>query len=180
MSGASFDYTVADFNYIEHADGPQRLRLYTPVGTGPFKFVEYKGNQSIKLTRNPNYWKPGLPYLDGIEYTIIPNRSTAILGFVSGNFDMIFPYELTVALVADDVVAKLGFFKGLWVLILGAKKFLMIGIAAVAAWWRDRAMDAVVPGSGYPASFSRWCGSAQSSTGPAGTIRCGLRCGWVV
>jgi peptide/nickel transport system substrate-binding protein len=53
------------------------------------------------VTRNPNYWKPGRPYLDGIEYTIIPNRSTAILAFVAGNFDMIFPYELTVPLVAD-------------------------------------------------------------------------------
>ncbi len=47
-----------------------------PIGTGPFKFVEYKPNQSIKVTRNPNYWKPGRPYLDGIEYTIIANRST--------------------------------------------------------------------------------------------------------
>src|SRR3982750_2954242 len=37
-----------------------------PIGTGPFKFVEYKPNQSIKVTRNPNYWKPGRPYLDGI------------------------------------------------------------------------------------------------------------------
>ena len=53
-----------------------------PIGTGPFKFVEYKANQSIKLVRNPNYWKPGRPYLDGIEYTIITNRSTAILAFV--------------------------------------------------------------------------------------------------
>jgi peptide/nickel transport system substrate-binding protein len=79
---------------------PQRMRQ-APVGTGPFKFVEYKGNQSIKLARNPTYWKPGLPYLDGIEWTIIPNRSTAILAFVAGKFDMIFPYELTVPLVAD-------------------------------------------------------------------------------
>ena len=51
--------------------------------------------------RNPNYWKPGRPYLDGIEYTIIPNRSTAILAFVAGKFDMIFPYEITVPLVSD-------------------------------------------------------------------------------
>jgi peptide/nickel transport system substrate-binding protein len=72
-----------------------------PIGTGPFKFVEYKGNQGIKVARNPNYWKPGRPYLDGIEYTIIANRSTAILAFVAGNFDMIFPYELTVPLVSD-------------------------------------------------------------------------------
>jgi peptide/nickel transport system substrate-binding protein len=79
---------------------PRDMRQ-APIGTGPFKFVEYQGNQGIKLTRNPNYWKPGLPYLDGIEYTIIPNRSTAILAFVAGRFDMIFPYELTVPLVED-------------------------------------------------------------------------------
>ena len=79
---------------------PRDMRQ-APIGTGPFKFVEYQGNQGIKVVRNPNYWKPGLPYLDGIEYTIIPNRSTAILAFVAGKFDMIFPYELTVPLVAD-------------------------------------------------------------------------------
>jgi peptide/nickel transport system substrate-binding protein len=79
---------------------PQQMR-HAPVGTGPFRFIEYKGNQGIKVARNPNYWKPGWPYLDGIEYTIIANRSTAILAFVAGNFDMIFPYELTVPLVSD-------------------------------------------------------------------------------
>ena len=70
-----------------------------PVGTGPFKFVEYKPNQSIKVARNPDYWKPGRPYLDGIEYTIIANRSTAILAFVAGKFDMTFPYEVSIPLV---------------------------------------------------------------------------------
>jgi len=42
-----------------------------PIGTGPFKFVEFKPNESIKVIRNPDYWKPGRPYLDGIEYTTI-------------------------------------------------------------------------------------------------------------
>jgi peptide/nickel transport system substrate-binding protein len=79
---------------------PQKMRQ-APIGTGPFKFVEYKPNQSIKVARNPNYWKPGRPYLDGVEYTIIPNRSTAILAFQSGKFDMIFPFEVTIPLVAD-------------------------------------------------------------------------------
>jgi len=32
-----------------------------PVGTGPFKCVEYKPNQSIKVARNPDYWKPAGP-----------------------------------------------------------------------------------------------------------------------
>ena len=55
---------------------PAQMRQH-PVGTGPFKFIEYKPNEYIKLARNPDYWKPGRPYLDGIEFTIIPNRSTA-------------------------------------------------------------------------------------------------------
>ena len=64
-----------------------------PIGTGPFKFVEYKPNQSIKVVKNPDYWKKGVPYLDAIEWTIIPNRSTQMLAFVAGQFDMTFPYE---------------------------------------------------------------------------------------
>ena len=79
---------------------PAQMRQH-PIGTGPFKFVEYKPNQGIKLARNPDYWKPGLPYLDGIEFTIIPNRSTAILGFIAGKFDMTFPYEVTIPLLKD-------------------------------------------------------------------------------
>jgi len=79
---------------------PAQMRQH-PVGTGPFMFVEFKPNESIKLTRNPDYWKPGLPYLDGIEFPIIKNMSTAVLAFVSGKFDMIWPYSLTAPLLKD-------------------------------------------------------------------------------
>ncbi len=79
---------------------PAQMRQH-PIGTGPFKFVEYKRNESIKVVKNPDYWKPGRPYLDAIEYSIIPNRSTAILAFIAGNFDMTFPYEVSVPLVRD-------------------------------------------------------------------------------
>src|SRR5215210_8125850 len=72
-----------------------------PIGTGPFKFVELKQNESLKLTKNPDYWNKGKPYLDGIEYTIIPNRSTAILGFVAGKFDITFPTEVSIPLLKD-------------------------------------------------------------------------------
>jgi peptide/nickel transport system substrate-binding protein len=79
---------------------PQEMRRH-PIGTGPFKFVSYQPNESIRLTRNPDYWKPGRPYLDGIDWTIIPNRSTALLAFVAGKLDMTFPYEVTVPLLKD-------------------------------------------------------------------------------
>ena len=72
-----------------------------PIGTGPFKFVEFKQNEGIKVTRNTDYWKKGKPYLDGIDYTIVPNRGTAMLSFVSGRFDIVFPWEVTIPLLKD-------------------------------------------------------------------------------
>ena len=72
-----------------------------PIGTGPFKFVEFKPNEDIKVTRNPDYWKPGRPYLDGIEYTIIKNARRAIWRFVAGKFDMTLPYGVTMPLLKD-------------------------------------------------------------------------------
>jgi len=72
-----------------------------PIGTGPFKFVEFKPNESIKVARNPDYWKPDRPYLDAIEYTIIKDPSTAVLAFIAGKFDSTFGYGLSVPLFKD-------------------------------------------------------------------------------
>ena len=68
---------------------PAHMRQH-PIGTGPFKFVEFKPNQSITLVRNPDYWKPGRPYLDGIEYPIIKDVSTRLLSFIAGKEDVYF------------------------------------------------------------------------------------------
>ena len=79
---------------------PAQMRQH-PIGTGPFKFVEFKPNEYIKVAKNPDYWKPGLPYLDGIEYTISRNRSTAILAFVAGKYELTFAGTLTIPLTHD-------------------------------------------------------------------------------
>jgi peptide/nickel transport system substrate-binding protein len=68
---------------------PAQMRQH-PIGTGPFKFIEFKPNQSITIVRNPDYWKPGRPYLDGIEYRIIPDVSTRLLSFLAGNEEVYF------------------------------------------------------------------------------------------
>ncbi len=72
-----------------------------PIGTGPFKFVEYRLNETMRMERNPNYWKKGLPYLDAIEYRITTNRATRMLGLVAGKFDMSYPTDVTPALLKD-------------------------------------------------------------------------------
>ena len=72
-----------------------------PVGTGPFKFAEFKQNESIRLVRNPDYFKKGKPYVDAIEMRIIPNRSTRMLAFVANEFDMTFQQDITIPLLKD-------------------------------------------------------------------------------
>src|SRR6516162_10967168 len=79
---------------------PAQMRQH-PIGTGPFTFVEYKPNESIKLTRNPDYWKPGRPYLDGIEYTIIRNASTWILALGAHQFDRTGPGFVPISLLKE-------------------------------------------------------------------------------
>ena len=54
---------------------PREMRQH-PIGTGPFKFVEFKPNEVIRMARNPDYWKPGRPYLDGIEWHDHPDIAT--------------------------------------------------------------------------------------------------------
>ena len=72
-----------------------------PIGTGPFKVVEFKRNEAIKLVRNPDYWKKGRPYLDAIDWKIVPNRSTRMLGFAAGEYDMTFDSDVTFPLLKD-------------------------------------------------------------------------------
>src|SRR5215472_10509333 len=68
---------------------PREMRTH-PIGTGPFKFDEFRPNEIIKVARNPDYWKPGRPFLDGIEWRIIKDVSTRLLSFISGNEDVYF------------------------------------------------------------------------------------------
>ena len=85
--------------YACHANG--RDMRSKPIGTGPFKVVDFKRNESIKLVRNPDYWKKGLPYLDGVEVRVVPNRATRMLGLVAGKFDVSFPTDVTVPLTKE-------------------------------------------------------------------------------
>ncbi len=83
---------------------PKKMRT-NPIGTGPYKFVELKQNEHVKFTRNENYWRPNRPFLDGIEWTIIKSRSTRVLAFIAGQFDLTFNVDVTVPLL-KDVMAK--------------------------------------------------------------------------
>ena len=83
---------AAGFSPVYPCHVPAAQMRQHPVGTGPFRFVEFKRNELIRVVRNPTYWKPGRPYLDGIDWEIIKNQSTGSLAFVAGKVDMTSPY----------------------------------------------------------------------------------------
>lgn len=85
--------------YPCHVDA-REMRL-KPIGTGPFKVAKFTPNQGISLVKNENYWKEGRPFLDGIEWPIVTNRSTRLLAFVAGEYDMTFNGDVSISLMKD-------------------------------------------------------------------------------
>jgi peptide/nickel transport system substrate-binding protein len=80
---------------------PARDMRSHPIGTGPFRFVAFKPNERITVERNPDYWKKDRPYLDGIEWTMMPNVSTRMLAFIAGQSDIASPYGVTIPLLKE-------------------------------------------------------------------------------
>lgn len=74
-----------------------------PVGTGPFKFVQYERGQHIIAERNPNYWRPNAPYLDRIVWRVITDRAAAAAQLEAGQIH----YSPFSALSISDM-ARLG------------------------------------------------------------------------
>src|SRR5690606_24931909 len=79
-----------------------------PVGTGPFKFVEWQDNTLIKVERNSNYWGDA-PYLDAIDVRIINEFNTAVRTVTAGEADLVLnmsAQQMAVARVEPNVVAE--------------------------------------------------------------------------
>jgi peptide/nickel transport system substrate-binding protein len=57
-----------------------------PVGTGPFKVVEYQKGSLIRMVANPNYWR-GAPKLKEVDYHIIPDETTILTQLESHDID---------------------------------------------------------------------------------------------
>ena len=60
-----------------------------PVGTGPYKFGDYQPGSRITLVRNDTYFKPGLPYLDRIVFSIIPQATQQVAALQRGEVDYV-------------------------------------------------------------------------------------------
>ena len=59
------------------------------IGTGPYKLKEFKPGVRSVVVRNENYWKPGKPYLDEIEFVGIGDESARVNALLSGGMDLV-------------------------------------------------------------------------------------------
>jgi len=59
-----------------------------PIGTGPFVFKDWVPNSHFTSTRNPHYWRTGLPYLDEITYQPITDADSRASALRAGTIDI--------------------------------------------------------------------------------------------
>ena len=60
-----------------------------PIGTGPFEFKSWSRGDSFKVVRNDSYWQSGKPYLEGIDFKIVPDQTALMSAVRSGDVDMV-------------------------------------------------------------------------------------------
>jgi peptide/nickel transport system substrate-binding protein len=84
MALSGYESPMLPKHLFEGTDIKNHPNANSPVGPGPFKFVEWKRGQYIRLDRNPDYWKKGQPYLDRIVVRNIPDSATRTAALEKG------------------------------------------------------------------------------------------------
>ena len=66
-----------------------------PIGTGPFMFVSREPDVEVVLAKNPNYWLPEVPHLDGVRFKVLQDSNARVLQLQGGELDIatLVPYN---------------------------------------------------------------------------------------
>jgi peptide/nickel transport system substrate-binding protein len=94
----AFDF----FEFLNIAEPTSANDPTKAVGTGPFKFVEWRQNEALVLTKNPSYWETGKPYLDGINMSVITDPQAMTTQFEAGALDVAIPPVTDFVRLRDD------------------------------------------------------------------------------
>ena len=92
---AAFPGAVTGVQVIQLMHSPTAIKKFgkdynrNPVGTGPFKFVEWRPGDRLVVERNENYWKKGLPLLDKLIIRPIPDQESRYASLLSKQLDII-------------------------------------------------------------------------------------------
>ncbi len=84
MAFSSYETPILPKHIYGEGDLKAHPNANNPVGSGPFKFVEWRKGEFIRLDKNPSYWRKGQPYLDRIVVRSIPDASTRTAALEKG------------------------------------------------------------------------------------------------
>ncbi len=148
------------------AMGDDEFRL-RPVGAGPFRVVSNQLSATLVLERNPDYWKPGKPYLDRLTFQAIGGEQPAYLALLAGNAHVV--EGVTSTLLIEQALAS----PRLTVTHQPATAPYVIQLNTTAAPFDDpRARAAIYHATDVDAIrdglFQGWYPRSQSFTAPGG------------
>jgi peptide/nickel transport system substrate-binding protein len=152
----AFDF----FEFLNIAEPTSANDPTKAVGSGPFKFVEWRQKDALVLTRNPSYWQPGKPYLDGIVMSVLTDPQTMATQLEAGAIDVALNLPVTdfVRLQNDPKYTPMTFSAG---------NFSCLGMnCQVAPWDNKKARQALL----YAVDRVRWAGTVQKGLEFASTL----------
>lgn len=106
----SWMFPIHPKHLLEGQDVTKSPLARAPVGTGPYRFVEWKSGEKVVLEANPDYFE-GQPYIHRVVYRIIPDPSTMFLELRSGGVDFMPLTPLQYARQTDTLAFKRRFEK---------------------------------------------------------------------
>ena len=80
-------HILQTMNILDPVTMQQPDGVNNPVGTGPFKFVEFAQGDHLTLAKNPNYWRSGLPHVDTLQMPIYADPQTQVTALEGGSID---------------------------------------------------------------------------------------------
>ncbi len=86
---SQFPLQIATRNFAIVKKGTSEFTVETAIGSGPFRLTSFAPGESWEMVRNEHYWRPNLPYLDGIRQVNIVESATLIQSLLSGNSNVI-------------------------------------------------------------------------------------------
>ncbi len=96
-----------------------------PVGTGPFRFVEWEKGQKVVLERNPDYWREGFPKAAQLIFVPIPEPTARVTALLTGQVNMIVvvpPDSIPEIKSNPDLVYDQGPGNHYWFIVLNTKE----------------------------------------------------------
>lgn len=106
MSSLSSSYGSIVCKDVVDANDGSLSTIDSMCGTGPFMYDSYVVDNYISLVKNPDYWEPGAPKLDGITYYLMADESTRLAALRTGDINICSLSALNLADVQNDSSIK--------------------------------------------------------------------------